>query len=84
MGLQGATQGDNCASGLYSISTILLLIDGCRNIWYAEDGGAGGYLESLKAWWDRLLIIGPPVGYYYFPNAEIAWLVVKPEHLDKA
>jgi len=39
-------------------------------------------LESLKAWWDKLLIIGPPIGY--FPNATKTWLVVKQEHLDKA
>ena len=84
---EGTTQGDNCASGFYSISTLMLLqelslIVGCKNIWYADDGGAGGYLESLKAWWDKLLIIGPPIGY--FPNATKTWLVVKQEHLDKA
>ena len=84
---EGTTQGDNCASGFYSISTLsiikdLALIDGCKQIWYADDGGAGGRLTALKTWWDRLTHIGPPVGY--FPNAGKTWLVVKPEHKEEA
>ena len=79
---EGTTQGDNCASGLYSVSTTVLikelslttllikelsLIDGCNQIWYADDGAAGGNLKAIKEWWDKLLLLGPQFGH--LPNA---------------
>ena len=69
---EGTTQGDNCASGVYSIGVqpiinILQSIEHTKQIWYADDAGAGGGLESLKQWWDMLLLYGPTYGY--FPNA---------------
>ena len=84
---EGTTQGDNCSSGFYSISTFLLIkqladIKGCSQLWYADDAGAVGKLIALKLWWDKLLEIGPPLGY--FPNASKTWLVVKPEYLQDA
>ena len=82
---EGTTQGDNCASWFYSISTLgiikdLGLIEGCKQIWYADDGSDGGRLTALKTWLDRLTHTGPPA----FPNAGKTWLAVKPEHKEEA
>ena len=84
---EGTTQGDNCASGFYSISTILMIrelaqITNIKQIWYADDGGAGGTLEGLKKWWDEVCRLGPAIGYY--PNASKTWLVIKPQYIVEA
>jgi len=44
--------------------------------WYADDGQAVGKLRALREWWDRLVEIGPPYGYY--PTAVKTVLIVKP------
>ena len=86
IGLEGTTQGDNCASGFYSvsISPIISQLSSilCKQLWYADDSAAAGLLQHLREWWDCLLDIGPGLGY--FPNAKKTWLVVKPQHLDEA
>ena len=69
---EGNTQGDNCSSGFYSISTFVLIhdlsaIESCCQIWFADDAGSVGKLASLRQWWDRLNNIGPGLGY--IPNA---------------
>ena len=84
---EGTTQGDNCASGFYSIGVHPIIkklhaIDKTKQIWYADDAGAGGDLLSLKHWWNTLLAHGPMFGY--FPNATKTWLVVKPQFIDQA
>jgi hypothetical protein len=84
---EGTTQGDNCASGFYSISTMLMikelaLISNTKQIWYADDGGAGGTLEGLRQWWDKIVQLGPDIGY--FPNAGKTWLIIKPEFIIEA
>ena len=83
---EGTTQGDNCASGFYSvsISPIISQLSSilCKQLWYADDSAAAGLLQHLREWWDCLLDIGPGLGY--FPNAKKTWLVVKPQHFDEA
>ena len=83
---EGTTQGDNCASGFYSISILPIILDlstiECQQIWYADDAAAGGNLGDIRQWWERLTKIGPDLGYY--PNPNKSWLVVKPEHLKEA
>ena len=83
---EGTTQGDNCASGFYSISILPIIVElssiDCKQLWYADDSAASGYLTHLKEWWDGLLLCGPGLGY--FPNAKKTWLVVKPQHLEEA
>ena len=83
---EGTTQGDNCASGFYSISILPIIKELsfiiCLQIWYADDAAAGGKLEMLKSWWDKLNEIGPGLGY--FPNAKKTWLIVKPQYLEAA
>ena len=49
MSTEGTTQGDNAASGFYSISILPLIkmlaeILHIRQIWYADDAAAGGFL----------------------------------------
>ena len=53
-----------------------------RQIWYADDASAGGKLDGLSAWWDKVTEFGPQYGY--FPNPTKTWLVVKEEHLEAA
>jgi hypothetical protein len=84
---EGTTQGDNCASGFYSISTMLMikelsLIPHIKQIWYADDGGAGGTLEGLRKWWEKIVQLGPDIGY--FPNSKKTWLVIKPQYIVEA
>ena len=79
---EGSTQGDNCASGFYSVSTFILIDDlssivGCSQLWYADDAGAVGKLVALRDWWRRLNQIGPELGY--LPNPGKSVLVVKPQ-----
>ena len=83
MSNEGTTQGDNCASGFYSVGIFPIIrkltelnITGCVQSWFADDSAAGGKLQSLRKWWDNLLEIGPKYGY--FPNSSKTYLVVKP------
>ena len=86
MSTEGTTQGDNCASGFYSVSILPIILElakvKCRQLWYADDAAATGLLMALKEWRDNLIVIGPGLGYY--PNATKTWLVVKPQHEKEA
>ena len=87
MSSEGTTQGDNAASGFYSLSILPLIkmlaeIIHTHQIWYADDAAAGGYIEYLRIWWDKIVKEGPALGYY--PNAKKTWLVVKMEHIEAA
>ena len=53
-----------------------------KQVWFADDATPGGSLNHLKAWWDRILAIGPDYGYY--PNASKTWLIVKEANLEEA
>ena len=68
---EGTTQGDPLAMAMYAIAIIPLihqLVDEeTKQVWFADDAKAGGNLDSLKAWWDRIVDLGPDYGYY--PNA---------------
>ena len=55
---------------------------GARQVWYADDASAGGKMEELRAWWDKITRFGPEYGYY--PNPAKTWLVVKEEYLEAA
>ena len=37
-------------------------------VWFADDGTAGGRLDQIRLLWSNLNTIGPEYGYY--PNAE--------------
>lgn len=64
------------------VLAMLPLIDkmngGVRQIWYTDDASAGGKLDGLRAWWDKITQLGPEYGY--FPNPAKTWLVVKEGH----
>ncbi len=51
--------------------------DALKQIFYADDAGAGGKLDNIKKWWLELQRIGPLYGYY--PKPSKTWLIVKPE-----
>ena len=82
---EGTTQGDPLAMPMYALGILPLIqklnIDATQ-VWFADNGTAGGRLDQIRLWWSNLNTIGPEHGYY--PNAETSWLVVKEEHLEAA
>ena len=75
------------AMGFYACGTIPLIDSGnierkVTQIWYADDSAAGGKLEEMRKWWDNLCIKGPLFGYN--PKSSKTWVIVKPEHEEKA
>ena len=82
---EGTTQGDPLAMPMYAVATIPLirsLPDTVQQVWYADDASASGASCNLRAWWDKVLALGPAYGYH--ANALKTWLIVKPEHLASA
>ena len=80
---EGCTQGDVAAMALYALG-IKPLVDTlsdsvdrttCKQSWYADDSSAGGKLEQIKKWWDKLCEMGPMYGY--FPKASKTILILK-------
>ena len=70
MSLEGTTQGDPAAMGMYALSVVPLIklsekaeSQVCQ-VWYADDGTGVGKLTQLKGWWDTLASKGPNHGYY--------------------
>ncbi len=83
---EGTTQGDPLGMAMYAIATAPLIhrlsSDSIKQLWYADDAGAGGTLDGLRSWWDQLSREGPDFGY--FANSSKTWLVVKEEKLAEA
>ena len=83
---EGTTQGGPESMGFYAASTMPLANSAdshpCKRIFYADDGSGGADLIKLHEWWQDIQVSGPPLGY--FPNAVKTWLIVKPEHRERA
>ncbi len=78
--LEGTTQGDPAAMGMYAISVIPIIKrsaqrTGLVQAWYADDGTGAGKLDKLRSWWDIIANEGPKYGYY--ANAKKTILVTK-------
>ncbi len=90
LSLEGTTQGDPAAMGMYALSVLPLLKEAMTlcdartfiQAWYADDGTGVGKLDKLRAWWTILSTLGPKYGYY--ANARKTILVVKEKHEQKA
>ena len=87
MSLEGTTQGDPMAMAMYALGTLPLIdrsnpYNLVQQVWYADDGTAGGSLSNLLEWWHQLIELGPKYGVY--PNATKSTLLVKPEYLQDA
>ena len=85
---EGTTQGDNCASPFYSVSTKPLIDElkscvGTKQVWYADDASGAGKLHELSVWWTRLKEIGPAYGYYPKPSKTIV-VLKDPDKLEEA
>ena len=82
---EGATQGDNLAMAMYSLSTRELIDDlkqaapETLQVWFADDSADAGKLREIHKWWMRLKEIGPAYGY--FPNAPKCWIILKSPEL---
>ncbi|MDA8031676.1 MAG: hypothetical protein MPK62_11250 [Alphaproteobacteria bacterium] len=60
---EGTTQGDPLAMAMYAIATIPLIhqlskVASLKQVWFADDATAGGHIQELKRWWDRLETLG--------------------------
>ena len=88
MSKEGSTQGDTAAMPMFGINTRPIIeslheTTDAMQIWYADDGCAGGTLEEVLSWWNHLCAIGGEYGYQ--PTARKTWLIVKdPSNLPKA
>ena len=86
MSKEGITQGDPMAMALYALATTPLIEDlemsSVTQIWFTDDASAGGKLESLRKWWDSLVVKGS--GFGYLPNAPKTCLIVKESYLERA
>ena len=71
---EGVTQGDTVAMAKYALGTRDLILrlkqesEHVVQVWYADDGNAGGKLRLLKEWWDLLNRIGPQYGIFPKPT----------------
>ena len=85
---EGTTQGDPVAMAMYALglsalqSEIRFEITDIKQVAYADDLTGAGKIEKLKEWWDKIVALGPQVGYH--PNARKSFLIVKPEHYEHA
>ena len=84
---EGTTQGGPESNGFYATSTMTLFeptqgVEGVKKMAFADDGIKGGKLDNICASWHDLLVNGPLMGFY--PNASKTWLIVKPEHEERA
>ena len=83
---EGTTQGDPLAMAIYAIAITPLIHRlkdrATKQVWFADDATAGGSLNHLKAWWDRISAIGPDYGCY--SNGSKTWLIVKEANLEEA
>ena len=86
---EGATQGDNVAMPMYSLSTrkpieeLKQAAPETMQVWFADDSADAGKLNDINIWWEKLNEIGPAYGYY--PNAPKTWLILKsPELRERA
>ncbi len=50
-------------------------LDALLQVWFADDGSLVGPFNELRELWDRLTVIGPPLGY--FPKASKTVLIAK-------
>ncbi len=91
LSLEGTTQGDPAAMGMYALSVLPLIKEAAKNnddaraftqSWYADDGTGVGKLTKLRVWWTMLSTLGPNYGYH--ANARKTVLVVKKEHEQQA
>ena len=87
MSKEGTTQGDPLAMAMYAIATIPLIKQlkvstEVEQVWYADDLAAGGKVEKLRKWWDKILEMGPDYGYY--ANSSKTWLLVKEDTYEEA
>ena len=71
------------AIGLTPLLNMMLhIVDGNKMVAFADDVTAVGKLQSLRAWWDNLMELGPMFGYT--PQPTKSWLIVKEQHQERA
>ena len=82
---EGTTQGCPLAMAMYAIALVPLLkhlLPMCKQVWFADDATGCDKFETMRAWFDELVLIGPLYGYYPKPSKCI--LLAKPERVDQA
>ena len=80
---EGTTQGNPLAMPMYALGILPLfqrLSTAAKQVWFADDGTAGGKLNQIRLWGSLLNTIG--LEYGYNPNVAKSWLIVKEEHFE--
>ena len=61
-------QGDPLAMAMYVVVIILLIHhladENTKRVWFADHASAGGKLEHIKIWLDKISQIGPEYSYF--------------------
>ena len=85
---EGTTQGDPIAMAMYALGLSKLqgeirhAVTEVKQVAYADDLTGAGKIDNLRKWWDKIMALGPPIGY--FPNERKSVLIVKPGFLEVA
>jgi len=82
---EGTTQGCPLAMAMYAIALAPLLkrlLPMCKQVWYADDATGCDKFQTMRAWFDALVVWGPMYGY--FPNPSKCILLAKPDRMEKA
>ena len=85
--VEGTTQGGPIATPIYAIGLDPLInkLRGCDDVkqsGFADDLSGAGTIDSLKIWWDKIIELGPKIGYFAKPSK--SWLIVKPHFFEQA
>ena len=85
---EGTTQGDPVAMAMYALGLSALQYKinhestRVKHVAYADDLTGAGKIDDIKHWWELVTTYGPKVGYH--PNASKSFLIVKPQHYNRA
>ena len=58
------------------------LLPKCKQVWFADDATGCDKFETMRAWFDALVQLGPIYGY--FPKPSKCILLAKPDRVDLA
>ena len=79
-------QRDRQAMAMYALGITPLIrtmsMPSAKQVCFANDATAGGQLQQLRTWWDKLTKNNPAFGYHLIISK--TWLVVKEENLEDA
>ncbi len=82
---EGVIQGDPISLFSYAVGSLPLIqsmkdVEGCTQVWYADDSSVCGKISQIKKWFSILLDKGPLYGYY--PEPTKCFVIVDQSQVD--